>query len=896
MTQQPFAGAIAPGSKLGKYDVQEQVAVGGMAAIYKAYDASLDRAVAIKQIAPHLAQDERFVERFRAEAQTLARISSTNANIVNVHEMIEQDGNLFLVMEFVEGTTLRAMMDRSAVPLQTGLGILLSTALGLKAMHSQGIVHRDLKPSNIMMARDGALKITDFGLIGHSGGRTSLPMGTTKYMAPEMFTGAPVDPRADIYSLGFIAYEMFAGPEKFAEVFRDVLRDEKAQQVRWMHWHSNPVATAPSLKEVQPGIPPLIIKIVDRMMEKDASRRFASADQIIRWLRRIFVMHVKGQSLSLSDSKSLEREIEADAASTPNVPAVPTPTPTPVAGAAPGAAAPAAASRMPAAPAQPAAGPAVPVESGEKTAPLPVSKWTWQRAAKWAAIIAGPLLAIAVSLLIWDGYREAGIRRRAREQAEIAEKLYQEHKWAETIAAYTKVGKEYSSIFPDVGREAEKRTKMAEAEMALDERKYAEADAAIERASMAGADPMWTNNIRRRATETRQIEQRLSQAKQAEDTGDFNRAINILSDLARDFGRQLQDQYGVDVGARIAELQDRISMAKYREYMTRAKAAFDSNLFDQGMQYLQAARKIRETPEVMDMIEEVKQTRQLRELYAAAEAAAAEGRWAAAVEGYDKVLAIRASDTVKAKRDRARAELLADQARTFQQAGLTEQAVEKWTEVLAIQPQHAEALQAVQAFNREGQLTAQIKVADDAMREGKWEEAIRGYEAAMRLMDASHPEYARLGEQIVEAKYQMYEEKAEQLMARKDWDAAVLAIDQAREVRDTAKLATLEDRVARLKNFYLHFDIARQLVSRQSYIEARKEAQLAEQVLPSQEVRDLIVDIDYRRYMAQGKYYLGQDEVEKARAMFLLAKDKKQTPEVAAMIDECDRLLTDTSS
>ena len=250
MADQPFTGSLKPGTKLGKYEVREQIATGGMAVIYKAYDPSLDRSVAIKQIVPHLAQDERFLERFRTEAQTLARLSSSQANIVNVHELIQQDSQLYLVMEYVEGKTLRALMDSGPVPLQTGLGVLLSTALGLRAMHKSDIVHRDLKPSNIMMAKDGALKITDFGLIGHSGGKTSLPMGTTKYMAPEMFTGAPVDGRADVYSLGMIAYEMFAGPEKFQEVFRDVLRDEKAQQVRWMHWHSNPAQTAPSLKAV----------------------------------------------------------------------------------------------------------------------------------------------------------------------------------------------------------------------------------------------------------------------------------------------------------------------------------------------------------------------------------------------------------------------------------------------------------------------------------------------------------------------------------------------------------------------------------------------------------------------------------------------------------------------
>ena len=319
--QRGFTGSLKPGAKLGKYEVREQIGAGGMAVLYKAHDAMLDRFVAIKQIASHLAQDERFVERFRTEAQTLAKLSSSQANIVSVYELIQQDGQLFLIMELVEGTTLRAIMDRGPVPLQTALGVLLSTALGLKAMHTQGIVHRDLTPANIMMAKDGALKITDFGLIGHSGGKTSLPMGTTKYMAPEMFTGAPVDARADLYSLGMIAYEMLVGPEKFGEAFKDVLRDEKAQQVRWMHWHSNPTLKPTALRDLQPGVPPLVAKIIERMMDKDPTKRFATADQIVRWLRRIFVMHVKGKSISRPESEALENELAAETAGT-SVPAV----------------------------------------------------------------------------------------------------------------------------------------------------------------------------------------------------------------------------------------------------------------------------------------------------------------------------------------------------------------------------------------------------------------------------------------------------------------------------------------------------------------------------------------------------------------------------------------------
>jgi len=116
MAEQAFTGSLKPGVMLAKYEIRGQIAVGGMAIIYKAYDAALDRYVAIKQIAPHLSADDKFAARFKVEAQTLARLSGTQPNIVHVHELIQQDGQLYLVMEHVEGTTLRSLMDRGPVP------------------------------------------------------------------------------------------------------------------------------------------------------------------------------------------------------------------------------------------------------------------------------------------------------------------------------------------------------------------------------------------------------------------------------------------------------------------------------------------------------------------------------------------------------------------------------------------------------------------------------------------------------------------------------------------------------------------------------------------------------------------------------------------------------------
>ncbi len=893
MSEQPFAGSLGPGTKLGKYEIREQVATGGMAMIYQAYDPSLDRLVAIKQIAPHLARDDRFAERFRTEAQTLARLSATQSNIVNVYELIEEDGHLFLVMEYVEGTTLRAMLDRGAVPLQTGMGVLLSTALGLKAMHGAGIVHRDLKPLNLMMARDGALKVTDFGLIGHSGGRTSLPMGTTKYMAPEMFTGAPVDPRTDIYSLGMIAYEMFLGPEQFAEVFKDVLRDERAEQVRWMHWHSNPSLRVPPLKDLQPGIPPLISKIVQRMMEKEPSRRFGSVDQIIRWLRRIFVMTVKGQSLSVADSQALEKELETEAS------AVPTPAPA-AAGAPTPAPRPVPARRPMAGGAGGGEGQAegdAPSGEAEKTAPLPVPKWTWKKAAIVSAAIVGPLMLALVALLIWRSHTTQHLTSQARVAMEEADDAYDAKNWADAADAYGDIVREFAELEWARDRAAQ-RYYQAKAEAALAEKAWSEAERAHQQATEAGAKSDWRRDFRTKLQSHREVQDRVARAKEAEESRNYEEAIALLRELVARFGNSLPGRPDIDPSSWIGQLDDRIVMGEYRTWVTRGKSALDQGALEPAMTAFQEARQIRETPEVTDLIEQVKNEKAFREYYAQAEQALADERWSDAREYYEKALAIRTSKTAREKLDRARVMELKAQAKDIIAAapGMTEAIQAIYTKVLQINPQDPDALNWMRQQNVAQQIEGYIKAGDEKMAAQAWAEAVPSYEQALKLMDASHPDRARVEAERDKAQYNMYVDQAREAIDAKEWSAAELAIGKARGVKDAPELATLETQIDQRREYYLHLDTAKTLYSQSSFVEALREFKAAQQIWDTQEVRDLVVDTDYRRYLVKGRYYLEQGELQKAMAFLNLAKEQKPTPEVEGYIQEVQRRQEEEAS
>ena len=211
--------AASIGAELLGYRVDELLGRGGMGVVYRAYDPKLKRAVAIKLLAPTLADDERFRERFLAETELAASLE--HPNVVPIHDAGEDDGQLYLVMRFVEGGDLRRLLDAEA-PLEPerAVAICSQVASALDAAHARGLVHRDVKPSNVLLDADGHAYLADFGLtgsLGEDGGAPPLVfLGTPAYVAPEQIRGEPVDGRADLYSLGCLLHECLSGEAPFA--------------------------------------------------------------------------------------------------------------------------------------------------------------------------------------------------------------------------------------------------------------------------------------------------------------------------------------------------------------------------------------------------------------------------------------------------------------------------------------------------------------------------------------------------------------------------------------------------------------------------------------------------------------------------------------------------------
>jgi hypothetical protein len=266
----------------GRYDVRREVGRGGMAVVLEAMDRMLGRLVAVKVLLPHLVGDPAFVERFRQEARSAARLSHPNVVAifdVGSHAGADSDEIDFIVMELVEGRTLRSEVASGPLPPDRAVAVALDVCAALEAAHACGLVHRDIKPANVMLPSSGPAKVMDFGLAqALDAGRltqTGLVIATAQYASPEQLQGQDIDARSDVYSLGCCLYEMLAGVPPFA--------GGSPVSVAFRQVNEAPVP----LREHNPMLSAALAAVVERALEKDPARRYQSAAEMGGDLSRV---------------------------------------------------------------------------------------------------------------------------------------------------------------------------------------------------------------------------------------------------------------------------------------------------------------------------------------------------------------------------------------------------------------------------------------------------------------------------------------------------------------------------------------------------------------------------------------------------------------------------------
>src|SRR6202161_1906123 len=276
---------LTPGAKLGPYEIQSPLGAGGMGVVYKAGDTRLGRFVAIKFLPDSVAHHSAALERFRREARAASALN--HPNICTIYEIAEGGGRTFIAMEFMEGETLKHLIQENSLSIERVIEIAIDVTDALEAAHEKGIIHRDIKPANIFIIKRGGAKVLDFGLakmmplkeLAAAGEESYLErqqltdglgaaLGTAAYMSPEQALGRQVDTRTDLFSFGITLYEMCTGHAPFAGDTTGELLISIVQQVQ----------VTPA--QLNPDVPEGLARIIDRCLAKEPKYRYQNAGDI----------------------------------------------------------------------------------------------------------------------------------------------------------------------------------------------------------------------------------------------------------------------------------------------------------------------------------------------------------------------------------------------------------------------------------------------------------------------------------------------------------------------------------------------------------------------------------------------------------------------------------------
>ena len=261
-----------------RYEIVEKIGQGGMSDVYRAVDQVLGRDVAVKVLKEEFAEDKNFVDKFRKEATSAASLE--HQNIVNIYDVGSEDGLYYIIMEYVDGITLKTYIEKKGhLNYKEVISIAIQVGRGIKCAHDNNIIHRDIKPQNIMITRDGKVKVTDFGIARAASGNTVSAdvMGSVHYISPEQARGGYVDKRTDIYSLGIVMYEMATGKVPYD--------GDNAVNIALLHIQGE--MTPPS--ELVPDVPVALERIIQKATMKSPDRRYPDMGELLADLKKALV-------------------------------------------------------------------------------------------------------------------------------------------------------------------------------------------------------------------------------------------------------------------------------------------------------------------------------------------------------------------------------------------------------------------------------------------------------------------------------------------------------------------------------------------------------------------------------------------------------------------------------
>ncbi len=864
------------GSKIGKYVIREKLGAGGQAIVYKAHDELLDRFVAIKQISTKFAEDEKFLERFHQEAKILARLGTEQPAVISIYELIEDTAGLFIVMEFAEGQSLETILANTDGPIEpkAALQIIWRLAAGLHAVHEAGIIHRDIKPSNIIVGESLRVKITDFGVAAVAAEQTSMLLGTTRYMAPEIFEGDEVDARADIYSLGFIAYEMLAGRPAFKEVFADVMRDRHSEMMRWMKWHGKMKVAAPPLSEVNPDVPEILSKIVAKMMSKKCDDRFTTTEELGRALKTAFSPRVRGASPAATTPTVAATANHADRDE---------------------------ADELQLAPEEPL------------TAPLPKRRMSFRTKATIAGVIGVIILAIGIFLGVQQSRSRSGRDRRASKLYQQARLVYDRGEYLASVDEFQAVTKSYGGT--KAALRASVMLAIARARQAVIDHEWDDAQSAEEQAERRATEIQkkydsledWSRQIlgeigdfRIERVNTWQFVEAMKDANMLLAVEKFESARAVLDrELAgftptgdqdeklRQFHERIdREEFVSGVNSYLAEAADLAKADKYDEAIAEIRQAqseldqadpdliSDAELKKLGDRVIAALREAQDGRLYVKALDQAAQARQT-------------GKKTPELRALQQAAKLRPSKLLSGQIRELLSQVALDRSAKLTADGSVDMARAVLRKAIKGDPNNATLTVELKKLNATANWQQIVRMAQGDFDAGKYAEALKKYTQAASLR--SDPAVTK---KIDDCKFAIGLAAADILRDASKYAEALSAYEALREIPTVAG-DKIDARQLDTRQRQMHDDLIVRgdaAIKTHQWGEAIRSYREAKEIRATDEVDQRITSARYTENLTKGKDAMEANQWNSAKAYFKTARRHRPTQEVADLLAEVEKM------
>lgn len=817
---------LRPGDKVDPYTIISQIGSGGSSVVFKAVDDLLGKKVAIKQF---LLTGQENQPGLRESIQTEARLHQKAAaadpdRLVQVVDVVDGPHGLLLISEYISGPSLEQILAQNTAPMDTkqALGIIAATAMALDTIHEQGIVHLDLKPANILMPRAGGLKISDFGLATEINQQATPISGTVRYMAPESVEEGKVDGRADIYALGMMAYEMLAGREKFDQAFKLVLRDQRNQAIRWVKWHTNQKAQAPSLKELVPEVSPRLADLIAKMMHKDPLQRVGSAKDVLNAIKKNFA----GKDLSSSDKHTADSDTVAQSTTSP----------------------------------------------GDTTL-LPTKSH-----GRLYAIVAAVVLVLAVGSVGYYLYNQSRSEtlaaiEKARTTLELAKEDYREGAYDSALNKFQQVS-QIPQAEDAFGRHARAGALLAQGQVDVKAGRFDEAIRSFEDAAALGdeyqdkAQPLIDDA--RQAGAFADTSTRIDDMIAKQQFGEARKELQAWRDLA---ATEQEQQTLRSLGAK---LEDQQSRWRVKDLIRQANELTRQGKRNEAIELLNTGpQKLA----ITDLLEQLQAQARSDEAVTLAEAALDRGDTQEAIQYFEKASEAVDNEALKERLTDLRSEWLLEEGLRMLAAGNTVGADQLLTESLGYRPDNQRAREALSQIASSERRFAFIEAGDTAFARHDYDTAIKQYQNALDL-GVDGP----LSDKMATVRVQVLLAQSRASLAAGRIDEASERVNQAQQLApESPDVAAVFHEVQVKGEYVRHLKAGDEARARSSFGDAKRHYLQAKDAMDTPQVRARLDETEYDHILALAREFIAAKEYRSALAQLQIAAGIRMTDEIQTL-------------